>query len=101
MSPLNPFWILTYRFFPFVLWLKHLPFGLGKWARCTALGWAFQDKHALHDELGPIFVIVAPSGNEVTVADAQATHTIFSRRKDFIKPAAMYGTDYKTSGDDL
>lgn len=91
VSPLNPFWILTYRTFPFVLTLKYLPLGLGRWARCTFLGWAFQDKYALHDELGPVFVTVTPGGNEMWVADAQATHNILSRRKDFIKPAAMYG----------
>lgn len=91
VSPLNPLWILTYRAFPFVLLLKHLPFGLGKWARCTYMGWTFHDKHALHDELGPIFVVVTPSGNEVSVADPQVTHNILSRRKEFIKPAVMYG----------
>lgn len=90
VSPLNPLWILTYRTFPFVLLLKHLPFGLGKWARCTYMGWTFHDKHALHDELGPVFIVVTPSGNEVSVADPQATHTILSRRKEFIKPAVMY-----------
>lgn len=91
VSPLNPLWILTYRTFPFVLSLKYLPLGLGQWARCTYMGWNFHDKHALHDELGPVFIVVTPSGNEVSVADSQATHTILSRRKDFIKPAVMYG----------
>ena len=95
VSPLNPLWILTSRAFPRILSLRHLPFGLGKWARCTYIGWTFQDKHALHDELGPIFVVVTPSGNEVTVADHQAAHTILSRRKEFIKPAVMYGRGFK------
>lgn len=92
VSSLNPLWILTYRGFPKVLLLKHLPFGLGLWARCTVMGWTFQDKHALHDELGPIFLIVTPGGNEVTVANPHAAYEILSRRKEFIKPAAMYGT---------
>lgn len=91
VSSLNPLWILSYRIFPVILSLKHLPFGLGTWARCTVMGWTFQDKHALHDELGVIFTIVTPAGNEVTVADPQAAHVILSRRKEFIKPAAMYG----------
>ena len=91
VSLLNPLWILTYRAFPWVLLLKHLPFGLGRWARCTYMGWQFHDKYTLHNELGPVFIIVTPSGNEISVADSQATHTIFSRRKDFIKPAVMYG----------
>lgn len=91
VSPLNPLWILTYRTFPIVLLLKHLPFGLGKWVRCTYMGWTFDDKYALHDELGPIFIVVTPSGNELSVADSHAAHTILSRRKEFIKPAVMYG----------
>ena len=91
VSSLSPLWILTYRAFPIVLSLKHLPFGLGKWARCTCIGWSFHDKHALHDELGPVFIVVTPGGNEVSVADPQATHSILSRRKEFTKPAAMYG----------
>ena len=97
VSPLNPIWILTYRAFPWVLSLKHLPFGLGRWARCTYLGWQFHDKHALHDELGSLFIIVTPSVNEISVADSQATHAIFSRRKDFIKPAVMYGRSTRQS----
>lgn len=100
VSSLNPLWILTYRTFPSVLSLSHLLFGLGRWARCTVMGWAFMDKHALHDELGPLFVIVTPGGNEVTVADPQTTHSILSHRKEFINRAAMYGrgirnTDYR------
>ena len=91
VSPLNPLWILTYRAFPFILSLKHLPFGFGTWARCTFMGWTFHDKHALHHELGPCFIIVTPGGNEISVAEPRATHTIFSRRKEFIKPAVMYG----------
>ena len=90
--PLNPFWIITYKVFPVILLLRYLPFGLGTWARCTYIGWQFDEKHALHDELGPVFVIVTPGGNEVTVADAQGAHTVLARRKDFIKPAIMYGT---------
>ena len=91
VSPLNPFWILLWRGFPAILSLKHLPYGLGTWARCTSMGWAFQDKHRIHDKLGPLFVLVTPAGNEVTVADPEAAHTVLARRKDYIKPAVMYG----------
>ncbi|KAL8702464.1 MAG: hypothetical protein Q9201_004369 [Fulgogasparrea decipioides] len=54
------------------------------------MGWAFQDKHQLHDELGPLFTLVTPAGNEVTVADPAAAHAVLARRKDYIKPAVMY-----------
>lgn len=90
VSTLNPFWIILYKIVPAVLWLKHLPFGLGTWARCTYIGWQFDDKYALHRRLGPIFTLVTPGGNEVVVADPSAAHTILAHRKDFIKPAVMY-----------
>ncbi|KAL8662846.1 MAG: hypothetical protein Q9202_004360 [Teloschistes flavicans] len=54
------------------------------------MGWSFQDKHQLHDELGPLFTLVTPAGNEVTVADPQVAHAVLARRKDYIKPAVMY-----------
>ena len=90
VSTLNPFWILTYRAAPAVLRLRCLPFGLGTWARCMYMGWQFDDKHALHDEFGPVFTIVTPAGNEVIVADPQTAHHVLAKRKAFIKPAVMY-----------
>lgn len=90
VSTLNPFWIISYKVFPPILQLKHLPFGLGTWARCTYIGWQFDDKYALHALLGPIFTIVTPGGNEVTVADPLTAHHILAQRKEFIKPAIMY-----------
>ncbi|KAL8767212.1 MAG: hypothetical protein Q9209_006217 [Squamulea sp. 1 TL-2023] len=90
VSTLNPFWILLWRGFPAVLDLKILPFGLGTWARCTSMGWAFQDKHKLHDEIGSLFTLVTPAANEIIVADPEVAHVVLARRKDFIKPAVMY-----------
>lgn len=91
VSTLNPFWILLWRAFPAILSLKYLPFGLGTWARCTSMGWAFQDKYKIHDELGPLFTLVTPAANEVTVADPEVASAVLGRRKDYVKPAAMYG----------
>lgn len=90
VTSLNPLWIIGYRLFPLVLKLRHLPFGLGRWVRSSYFGWNFVEKHAIHDELGDIFAIASPSSIEVVVADPQAAHAIFSRRKDFIKPALLY-----------
>ena len=91
VTPLNPFWILTCRIFPQILSLKHLPFGLGTWTRCAYMGWAFDDKHALHAELGEVFTLVTPGGNEVVIADPETARAVFLRRKEFIKPAVIYG----------
>ena len=54
------------------------------------MGWQFDDKSALHANLGPIFTIVTPACNEIIVADPAATHAILAKRKEFIKPAIMY-----------
>ena len=91
ITPLNPFWLICYRVFPSVLLLKRLPFGLGRWARCIYTSWTFDDKCALHDELGDLFSIVSPGSIEVVVADPKSAHDIFTRRKDFVKPAVIYG----------
>ena len=96
VTPLNPFWILTTKIFPSVLLLRYLPFRLGTWAKCTHMGWPFQDKYALHADIGPVFTLVTPGGNEITVADPCTAHTIFTKRKEFIKPAIMYGERIET-----
>lgn len=89
VTPLNPFWILTWQLFPPILFLRYLPFGLGTWARCTYMGWNFDDQHALHDDFDDIFTIVTPGCNEIVIADPEAVVNVFSRRKDHIKPAIV------------
>ena len=90
ISPLDPLWILSHRRLPLKV-LQSLPWGLGTFARCSYMGWSFQDKCAIHQEIGDAFVLVNPGTNEVVVADPKAVHSILGRRKDFIKPAALYG----------
>ncbi|KAL9599042.1 MAG: hypothetical protein Q9219_004076 [cf. Caloplaca sp. 3 TL-2023] len=94
VSPLNPFYILLYRFFPPILSLKRLPFGLGTWARCTSMGWTFEDKYRLHHDLGPLFTLVTPAGNEVWVAEGEAAHRVLAARKEFVKPG-VNGDDWQ------
>ena len=91
VSMLNPFWTLAIRFLPVLPLLRALPFGLGHWAGCAYLGWTFDDKYARHAELGSAFTLVTPNGNEVWIADPEAAHVVMSRRKEYVKPAIMYG----------
>ncbi len=91
LSALNPLWMLALKLLPVLpRFLQMLPYGLGKWARCTYIGWTFQDKCALHDELGLVFVLVTPSGNELWVADPNTAHIVLSKRKEYTKPTDMY-----------
>ncbi|KAL9001843.1 MAG: hypothetical protein Q9188_005202, partial [Gyalolechia gomerana] len=57
--------------------------------------WAFQDKYKLHHERGPLFTLVTPAANEVTLADPEVAHTVLARREDYAKPAVMYGKETK------
>ena len=91
VNALNPLWMLTHKFVPLLSRIpRSLPFGLGRWAKCTYMGWTFQDKYALHNELGLVFTLVTPSGNEVWVADPNVAHLVLSKRKEYIKPNDMY-----------
>ena len=88
ISPLNPLW---FRFQGSIVpWLKCLPGGLGEFTASSYVGWPYADKYALHQKLGGAFVQVNPGVNEVVVADAKTVHEILSRRKDFIKPIAVF-----------
>ena len=87
-NPLGPFWQLTYR--RLLPLLRQLPFGLGNFTRYNWIGWSFEDKYHLHDEVGDAFIHVSPGENEVWVADAAAAHDILSRGRDFPKSVEMY-----------
>lgn len=100
LSALNPLWMLTLKLFPVLPgFLQLFPFGLGKWARCSYIGWTFQDKCALHDELGLVFVLVTPSGNELWVADPNTAHIVLSKRKEYVKPTEMYSEYQRPKSD--
>lgn len=54
------------------------------------MSWMFHDNYAIHAELGRIFVLVTPSVNQVIIADPEVAYSVMLRRKEFIKPIAMY-----------
>jgi hypothetical protein len=88
VSPINPIWTsFRTRLIPLV---NKLPFGLGAFARMSYFGWSFDDKYAVHEELGDLVGLVTPGGNELHVADAEAMVEIMARRRDFPKPVELY-----------
>ena len=91
VSALNPLWFLTQKVFPVRSVLKRLPFGLGRWVTVSYLGWTFDDNYTVHMELGDTIAVVNPSYVEIFTANPDAAYEILTRRKDFIKPAMMYG----------
>lgn len=88
---LSPLWIILCKATPIVPLLQWLPLNLGRWAKVTYMGWQFDDKNAIHQELGPAFVLCTPGLNEVHLADPSAVHMVLTHRKEFIKPSIMYG----------
>lgn len=94
VSTLDPLWIITYKCLPILRSLQWLPFGWGAFARCSAIGWQFKEKYALHGQFGDAFILVTPSVNELVVADPDAANEILGHRKEFIKPAVVYSTAY-------
>lgn len=49
-------------------------------------GWEFRGKAAVHEKLGPVFVVVTTRLNRLICADPSMAHTIMSRRRDFVHP---------------
>ena len=54
------------------------------------MGWGFEDKYRLHEELGPAFLLVNNFKNELIIGDADAATAVFGQRTRFIKPSEMY-----------
>lgn len=50
----------------------------------------YPDKHKIHDELGPAFIICTPWIIELVIADAETTEFILNNRKTFLKPKMFY-----------
>lgn len=92
---MNPVWVVLQK--PLSGLLANLPFGLGSWVRYNKLSWFFDDKYAMHQEHGKVFIHVTPGMNELHSIDPEANAQILSRRKDFEKPerilkaVALYG----------
>lgn len=61
-----------------------------KLMRLSYIGWQFDQGYDIHAKIGPVFTLVTPGSLIVVVADADVAHTIYAKRKDFIKPDQLY-----------
>lgn len=50
----------------------------------STYGWEFRDKGAIHERLGPFFVVVTTGLNRLICADPAVGQTILARRKEFV-----------------
>ena len=87
----NPLWLIIGRHV--APWFKHLPFGLGKTvSRIGYSGWEWSQKHSIHQEYGPGFVIVTPVQNWLYTCDGETLYGIFygERQGSIERPTELW-----------
>ncbi|KAF4776671.1 hypothetical protein HER10_EVM0007964 [Colletotrichum scovillei] len=52
----------------------------------TIVGWEFRDKSAVHDRVGPAFMLVTTGLNQLICADPAMAHAILNGRREFVQP---------------
>ncbi|KAF2653148.1 putative cytochrome P450 monooxygenase [Lophiostoma macrostomum CBS 122681] len=88
VDPLNvPFQVIEPHLFRL---LDLIPFQLPPFIYHLRRGWYFGDKADTHLKHGPVWALVTPRDIHVHLSDAEAIHSVFSRRGDFIRPQKMY-----------
>lgn len=88
LSPLHPFDTFFIVFQPWLMpLLRLLP---GTFKIVLPLDWQFADRGRLHQKLGPAFVLCAPSGNTLHLADNTAIEEVLAKYRRFPKPDVIY-----------
>ncbi|KAK1984493.1 cytochrome P450 [Colletotrichum cereale] len=64
---------------------RFLPARVYNTVSLAIFGWEFLDKSAVHDRLGPAFVIVTTGENELICADPAMAQVILAKRNDFVQ----------------
>jgi cytochrome P450 len=83
-------------------------FGIGTahFRRFYLFGWEGNERHIVHQELGPIFLIVSPGGNWLCVSDADAINHVIKHPKEFrrnmeqMEVVNVYGKNLATTDDE-
>ena len=84
INPANPFWLVFSSMFEPAL-SRFLPKYLYNRIKVTIFGWEYRCRYAVHEKLGPVFVLVTPASNEVWIADADMAANVLLRRNDFLQ----------------
>jgi cytochrome P450 len=102
ITPTNPLWVIIGNIV--ITICRQIPFGTGRFTRFYAPGWASNDRHKVHTELGNAFVLVSPGGNRLYIADPQVAKEILKQRKRFprdlhmMQMLSVFGKNVFTSG---
>lgn len=84
INPANPFWLVFSSMFEPTLF-RCLPQLVYDRIKVTIFGWEYRCRHAVNDKVGPVFVLVTPSSNEVWIADPDMAASVLLRRNDFLQ----------------
>lgn len=104
VTPTNPFWMMFGS--SFVLKCRAWGIGTKFFYRFYAFGWEANERHIVHEELGPVFMLVSPAGNWLCVSDASVFTEVIHRRTDFRRSMEqfavlnVYGKNLSTTDDD-
>jgi cytochrome P450 len=104
VAPTNPFWMM----FGSTIALKSRALGIGTkgFSRFYVFGWEANERHVVHQELGPAFMLVAPGGIWLCVSDKNIFTEVLHRRTDFRRNMEqfavlnVYGKNLSTTDDE-
>ncbi|PWY64733.1 putative cytochrome P450 monooxygenase [Aspergillus sclerotioniger CBS 115572] len=71
-------------------WLDRVPIDWGSFGRYCRRDWPVIDGNQSHLRYGPIWALATPRKIYIHVTDSEASHDIFQRRTDFIRPSEIY-----------
>ncbi|KAL5431202.1 hypothetical protein PMIN07_009928 [Paraphaeosphaeria minitans] len=104
VTPINPFWLLCGS--SIVLKCRAWGIGTKNFHRFYTFGWEANERHIVHEELGPAFMLVSPGGNWLCVSDASVFAEVIHRRTDFRRNMEqfellnVYGKNLATTDDE-
>ncbi|KAH8699443.1 cytochrome P450 monooxygenase-like protein [Phaeosphaeriaceae sp. PMI808] len=104
VAPTNPFWMMFGS--SIVLKCRALNIGTQHFRRFYNFGWEANERHLVHQELGPAFMLVSPGGNWLCVSDASVFSEVIHRRTDFRRNMDqfavlnVYGKNLSTTDDE-
>ncbi|KAF2260654.1 cytochrome P450 monooxygenase-like protein [Lojkania enalia] len=104
IAPTNPLWMMVGS--SIVLKCRSLNIGTKHFRRFYVFGWEANERHIVHQELGPAFMLVSPGGNWLCVSDASVFTDVIHRRTDFRRNMEqfavlnVYGKNLSTTDDE-
>lgn len=104
IAPNNPLWMLCGS--TIVRTCRALHIGTSHFQRFYLFGWEANERHRVHQELGPLFLVVSPGGNWLCISDADAINDVIKHPKDFRRNMEqmavlnIYGKNLSTTDDE-